>query len=364
MSDVNIDAEESRKRQRGPDDDADMPNEVKKVKIEEAKATRKAKRVHFNEQVERKIIGKPPKSSRRGKTTEDELYKSNAKNVEVDEEGREVIGKSNTHTLDSDEEEEKDHDVLDVRQLGGQEDRTVDFEGDTKITPFNMDDDLEEGHFDKSGNFIFDKKTEDLKDPWYDSVDWNKVQTTEDKGDEMHVAEEEELEQDTMANRLPVYQTIIEYLKDGETANDAMKRLNKSRVPIQEERKLRFAAKKAGQPYVDQVAEQIEKITASADILIKKGDTTVYEMTKEDIQKIIDEAQKPNEETNDMDDETEIMWEYKLPNEDDSALKKASTKEMMELTENEQLPSDALVRRCGTDSFYTAGRVDFEIYLD
>uniref|UniRef100_A0AC35GED8 CD2 antigen cytoplasmic tail-binding protein 2 n=1 Tax=Panagrolaimus sp. PS1159 TaxID=55785 RepID=A0AC35GED8_9BILA len=181
MSDVNIDAEESRKRQRGPDDDADMPNEVKKVKIEEAKATRKAKRVHFNEQVERKIIGKPPKSSRRGKTTEDELYKSNAKNVEVDEEGREVIGKSNTHTLDSDEEEEKDHDVLDVRQLGGQEDRTVDFEGDTKITPFNMDDDLEEGHFDKSGNFIFDKKTEDLKDPWYDSVDWNKVQTTEDK---------------------------------------------------------------------------------------------------------------------------------------------------------------------------------------
>uniref|UniRef100_A0A914NZH2 Uncharacterized protein n=1 Tax=Panagrolaimus davidi TaxID=227884 RepID=A0A914NZH2_9BILA len=87
-------------------------------------------------------------------------------------------------------------------------------------------------------------------------------------------------------------------------------------------------------------------------------------MTKENIQKIIDEAQKPNEETNDMDDETEIMWEYKLPNEDDSALKKASTKEMMELTENEQLPSDALVRRCGTDSFYTAGRVDFEIYLD
>uniref|UniRef100_A0AC35ERY9 Uncharacterized protein n=1 Tax=Panagrolaimus sp. PS1159 TaxID=55785 RepID=A0AC35ERY9_9BILA len=90
MSDINNDAEESRKRQRSPDDDADMPNEVKKVKIEEAKATRKAKRVRFNEQVERKIIGKPPKASRRGKTTEDELYKSNAKNVDVDEEGREL----------------------------------------------------------------------------------------------------------------------------------------------------------------------------------------------------------------------------------------------------------------------------------
>ena len=101
-----------------------------------------------------------------------------------------------------------------------------------------------------------------------------------------------------MANRLPIYQTIVEYLKDGETANDAMKRLNKSRLPVAEERKQRFAAKKAGKPYVDPVAEQIEKITAAADILIKKGDTTIYEMTKEDIQKSIDEAVKPNVDTN------------------------------------------------------------------
>uniref|UniRef100_A0A914Y6A6 CD2 antigen cytoplasmic tail-binding protein 2 n=1 Tax=Panagrolaimus superbus TaxID=310955 RepID=A0A914Y6A6_9BILA len=365
MTDLNIDPEGSRKRQHSPPgDETDMPNEMKKVKTDEVQETRKAKRVHFNEQVERKIIGRAPKPSRRGKTTEDELYKANAKAVDFDDEGREVIGKLNNHTLDSDEEDEKDHDILDVRQLSGQEDRTVDFEGDTKITPFNMDDDLEEGHFDKSGNFIFDKKTEDLKDPWYDSVDWNKVETTEDKDDEMDVPEEEELEQDTMVNRLPVYQTIVEYLKDGETANDAMKRLNKSRVPIQEERKLRFAAKKAGQPYVDPVAEQIEKITASADLLIKKGDTTVYEMTKEHIQKVIDEAQKPDQDANEEEDDAEIFWEYKLANEDDSVLKKASTKEMMELTENGQLPADALVRRCGTEEFYKAGRVDFEIYLD
>ena len=58
------------------------------------------------------------------------------------------------------------------------------------------------------------------------------------------------------------------------------------------------------------------------------------------------------------------MWQYKLANENDSALKTASTKQMMELSETGQLPGDALVRKVGTEMFYTAGRVDFEIYLD
>lgn len=43
-------------------------------------------------------------------------------------------------------------------QVEGQEECDMDFEGTTKITAFNMKEDLEEGHFDSTGNFIFNKK--------------------------------------------------------------------------------------------------------------------------------------------------------------------------------------------------------------
>lgn len=33
----------------------------------------------------------------------------------------------------------------------------MEFEGNTKIMPFNVEEDLEEGHFDTDGNFIFNK---------------------------------------------------------------------------------------------------------------------------------------------------------------------------------------------------------------
>lgn len=41
--------------------------------------------------------------------------------------------------------------------LSGQEDTTIDSYEGIKITPFNMKEELEEGHFDKDGMYIFDK---------------------------------------------------------------------------------------------------------------------------------------------------------------------------------------------------------------
>lgn len=43
-------------------------------------------------------------------------------------------------------------------QVEGQEDSgEEEFEGNTKIMAFNMKDDLEDGHFDTDGTFIFKK---------------------------------------------------------------------------------------------------------------------------------------------------------------------------------------------------------------
>ena len=35
-----------------------------------------------------------------------------------------------------------------------------------------MKEDMEEGHFDTDGNFIFDKKTKEVSDAWLDDIDW------------------------------------------------------------------------------------------------------------------------------------------------------------------------------------------------
>lgn len=63
------------------------------------------------------------------------------------------------------------HDSLHI----GQEDATIDMEGETKITPFNMKEEMEDGHFDKDGFYHFKKGEDQLKDAWLDNIDWVKV---------------------------------------------------------------------------------------------------------------------------------------------------------------------------------------------
>ena len=58
--------------------------------------------------------------------------------------------------------------------LLGQEDSTIDHEGETTITPFNMKEEMEDGHFDQDGFYHF-KKESQIKDAWLDDVDWIKV---------------------------------------------------------------------------------------------------------------------------------------------------------------------------------------------
>ena len=48
-------------------------------------------------------------------------------------------------------------------------------DGGQKITPFNLEEENDEGHFDENGNFIFDKKGEEIRDSWLDSIDNQKV---------------------------------------------------------------------------------------------------------------------------------------------------------------------------------------------
>ena len=67
------------------------------------------------------------------------------------------------HSLDSDEEiedNEADGEKLHDDDIEGQEDITIEKEGEVKITPFNLKEEQEEGHFAKDGNFVWKKDKE------------------------------------------------------------------------------------------------------------------------------------------------------------------------------------------------------------
>lgn len=56
----------------------------------------------------------------------------------------------------------------------GQEEGVVGQDGEIRITPFNMQEELEEGHFDKEGMYHW-KKEKDVQDNWLENIDWCKV---------------------------------------------------------------------------------------------------------------------------------------------------------------------------------------------
>ena len=66
--------------------------------------------------------------------------------------------------MDSDEEDNEEsstkYDVMTEDDVEGQEEETVDYDDGEKITPFNMKEEMEEGHFDKQGNYFFKKDAE------------------------------------------------------------------------------------------------------------------------------------------------------------------------------------------------------------
>ncbi|CAF4428469.1 unnamed protein product, partial [Adineta steineri] len=70
---------------------------------------------------------------------------------------------SGKYTLDSDEDDDDEQantNEMNQNELDdiGQEGATIGFDDDVKITPFNIDEELEDGHYDETGCFHWKKK--------------------------------------------------------------------------------------------------------------------------------------------------------------------------------------------------------------
>ncbi|CAL8075949.1 unnamed protein product [Orchesella dallaii] len=231
------------------------------------------------------------------------------------------------HTMDSDEDEEDDedynkrkHNVLDEEEIEGQEDGTLEFDGETKITPFNMKDELEEGYFDGSGMYIWNKRdASEIKDSWLDSIDWVQVKkkdpaATSKPAGTSDMDTEESKEDNEPVDVLSLYKQMLELLKPGESVLKAIKRIGggggKPLSALERLKQKKQAAKLAAKNgtatvtdgddpaaassstaapeekvvVVNEASEQITKLTGLADsILSATGNMDIYQETYESV---------------------------------------------------------------------------------
>jgi len=121
----------------------------------------------------------------------------------------------------------------------------MEYEGATKIMAFNMKEDLEEGHFDTGGNFIFNKKENMIKDAWLDNIDWDNLKNKAGKNWNkvsplflhfiyfpfnfllFEIEDADEEDGGPKADVESIYTRLLEILTDDkETIGSALKRLN------------------------------------------------------------------------------------------------------------------------------------------
>uniref|UniRef100_A0A182PVC9 GYF domain-containing protein n=1 Tax=Anopheles epiroticus TaxID=199890 RepID=A0A182PVC9_9DIPT len=327
----------------------------------------------------------------------------------------EVVGKVRAALSSGSEEKKKvNYNVLDDNEIQGEEDGAARIDGETKFTPFNMKEEMEEGHFDADGHYLWKKQVE-VKDHWLDNIDWVKLKNDPnykerpDKGEDRGLADSDSDEDDeegggSKFDDIGTYQQMLELMEPKETVKRALQRLGKGTAKLTTAQ--RWKLKKEGKS-PDEVSAKITKLTAlSNDILTNNGNMDVYEETFEMIQKKVTDAEKkraaaagPDDEldmyaddfgsreqsklgtdagkdkegtasaSDEKDKEEEekkpLMWEYKEEQEAETIHGPYTSEQMQKFADEGRFSSGAFVRKVDNEDarFYSAARIDFDLYL-
>lgn len=300
--------------------------------------------------------------------------------------GRRGFDKKFKHTLDSDEEDDEveaeKYNVLE-EDVEGEEDKTIDYEGNTRITPFNMNEELEEGHFDKDGTYIFHKDKDAFQDSWLDNVNWVKINELAKK--EQNKADDNTDEpSEEPVDIMQCYKNLLTHMQPGETVQKAIQRFGKIARPVRNwKNKNADTGSDEGCKRIDQAKETLLLLSSVADKVLQTGDMDIYERTYEQLNHHL-----KNKGTNDPDDDMfaeefdaskkteskssdslqeEVRWEFKWEDKDDAPVYGPHSSQEMLSWVNEGYFSDGVfVRQCGKpdSTFYSSKRVDFELYTD
>lgn len=272
------------------------------------------------------------------------------------------FGKKFKHTLDSDEEDDETESEkynLD-NDLEGEEDGIARQEEDIKITPFNMKEELEEGHIDKSGMYIFHKKKDQVKDNWLDHID--SVKIVEKKSDETLKKEQDDDEatkSEKQFDPIQCYKDMLSLMQEHETVQKAIQRLGKR-------------SKETKDPADKEV---MMKLISLADSMIDAGDMDIYGRTVSQLQYKLKEATK---ETMDIFAEDEastsqgakvesdkVLWQFKWEDKEDAQVHGPySNEQMIKWNDSGYFEKGVFVRQSDKKDapFYSSKRIDFELY--
>ncbi|XP_018430982.1 PREDICTED: CD2 antigen cytoplasmic tail-binding protein 2 [Nanorana parkeri] len=290
------------------------------------------------------------------------------------------------HSLDSDEEDDGDdvtggsdkYNMLAPEDVEGQENATLDSEGGVQITPFNLNEEMEEGHFDSEGNYFLNKEAQ-IRDHWLDNIDWVRVK---ERTASPSVPAGDDGGSDTDEGRAPLdmktlLEEILKLLLPGETVAKGIQRLGgggggkRSRVQRQEEEKKEAEEKKA---------EPLDQLISFADQMVALGVYEVYQDTCEKLayrlrgltappsldmfaDEVDEEKLEKKEESPGME---EVLWEYRWENKDKAELYGPFTSpQMQEWVDQGYFPNGVYCRRVNStgDQFYNSQRVDFDLYV-
>lgn len=316
------------------------------------------------------------------------------------------------NSLDSDEEDddanEDTYNIMSDGEIEGAEDGPSAPETNIGFTAFNMKEELEEGHFDKQGHYLWNKEKE-IRDNWLDNIDWMQIKpsstaSVKKKGEDSEKhgladSDSGDEDPDIMFNPAQIYKQILEYLQPGETVSKALCRLGKGKKRLTTAE--RWKRKQAKIPVEDENSVSITKLTELAnELLTRTGNMDIYQESYEHIKKKVEEGEKhahpskqeaeldmyaddfdvkekakldgsennskeENNSAKDDDKEEEITWELKWSQDENAEIHGPHTTEQMHMWAKEgYFKSGAWVRRTGQNNqFYNAARMDFELYL-
>ncbi|KAL6265000.1 hypothetical protein P5V15_005092 [Pogonomyrmex californicus] len=319
------------------------------------------------------------------------------------------------NSLDSDEDDdevnEDTYNIMNEDELEGTEDGPSAPEANVGFTAFNMKEELEEGHFDKDGHYLW-KKEKQIKDNWLDNIDWVQVKpgstanvqksTKSNKNYGLGDSDSDD-EEDIMFDPIPLYKQILEYLKPGETVSKTLCRLGKGKKKLTTaERWKKKKESKTCEEEEDPNSVSIIKLTELAnELLTRTGNMDIYQESYELIKKKIEQGDKhahPSKQEAELDmyaddfDEKEkaklddidsgkvaetseaekstpleedVTWDLKWSQDENAEIHGPHTSQQMHAWAKEgYFKKGAWVRRTGQQNqFYNAARVDFELYL-
>ncbi|XP_054749466.1 CD2 antigen cytoplasmic tail-binding protein 2 homolog [Lytechinus pictus] len=310
------------------------------------------------------------------------------------------------HSLDSDEEDKVDEVAAyqmheeEVEGAEDDEDGIAESDDDIKITPFNLKQEMSEGHFDKDGNY-HEKKGDDVRDEWLENIDWerleeeNAMKRRADKGEEAD--DEDEGDAKVVRPELEVMRLMLGFMKEGESVTKAMQRLGggKKRMGSAAQRKFKNDSDSSNKVTAESKADML-KLTDLVDELVARGQFDMYQYTYEKIQhklkqdedaqaakkdaefdmfaEEVDEKKlttntKKEDESSSMGkselDPDKVYWEYKWENQEDADVYGPYESEQMENWTNQDYFKDGVwVRKVGSgQNFYTSKRIDFSLYV-